>query len=608
MRAWSGYDGANWSTNRGYVYFPTLNTKRDLSDYTLTELRKKSRWLYNNVGLATRIIDGIANMVGALTPIPLTGDKEWNELALKNFTNNAGAEFVFDVSGKFNFWSAQKMMTRSRLLNGDILAVLTETASKIARVMFYEAHQVGNASDTPLQDQDQWNVGVRTGAQNQALAYRILTEEGQKSVDIPAADAILLADLRWPCRQRGEPIMRHAVNNLLDRAEIIGFIKTSSKNASMIGYQIVRDPTAGTYPNRLPALGAGPIEETLEDGTKVMVEDAYKPGKVPVNAPGEEIKMLLDQRPSPNQMEFMDYLVRDICAGTPFSADLLWNIAKLGGATARYVIADAQKAVEGEQTLNADLFCERFWAYYIAKELKMGRLRPCQDPEWWKVGWQPEQKLTVDIGRDGALYLEMHKAGMISLQRFFGAAYGANWKPEMDQHLNERKYIVDKVAELGLTMDEAFAPQPGAPSQRSEVRDQRSETRDPTSDLRPQTSSPEDSFFKKMLALMATKKTEAPVNVHLPVMNIPDIHIPKPEIQVNLPEQKAPIVHVHNVVEPAPPAPAPVVHVAAPVVNIPAPIVNVAAPHVTVTTPKTKSVKFKRDGDGKIVGAETEKE
>lgn len=461
MKAWSGWDGANWSNNRGWIYFPTLSTKRDLDDYTLLELRRKSRWLYNNVGLATRIIDGIAGMVGSLTPVPQTDDKDWNQLAIKNFTNNAGAEFVFDVAGKFNFWSAQKMLTRSRLLNGDILSVLTETQSGIARCMFYEAHQIGNVGDTTL-NQDQWCNGVRTGPQNQVLQYRILTEDGQKSVDIDAADGILLADLRWPCRQRGEPVMRHAITNLLDRSEILGFVKASGKNAAQIGYQIVRTPTF-TGPGGLPALGTGPVDFTLPDGTtKIKVEDAYSGTKTPVMNPGEEIKMLLDQRPHPNLLEGMDYLVRDICAGTPFSSDLLWNIAKLGGATARYVIADAQKGVEGEQALNADLFCSRYYIYHIAKELKAGRLPQCKDPEWWKHGWQPEQKLTVDIGRDGALYLDLHKSGLISLQRFFGAAYGGNWQPEIDQYLDERKYIKAGIKARGMSYDEAFPPAPGS--------------------------------------------------------------------------------------------------------------------------------------------------
>jgi hypothetical protein len=481
MKAWSAWDAANFSKTRGFIYFPTLNTKKDLDEYTLIQLRQKSRWLYNNVGLAKRIIDGISKMVGSLTPVPQTEDKEWNTLALQSFINNAGADFVFDASGKFNFWSAQIMMTANRLLDGDILAVLTETQSHIARVMFYEAHQIGNA-ETAL-NQDQWQTGVRVSPQNRALQYRILTDDNTKSVDVDAADAILHCRFQRPCRQRGEPVMAHAINNLLDRAEILSYIKTGMKVANTIGYQITRSPSY-SGPG-LPALGTGSTEiDSPQDPTvKLLVEQAYTPGKTPVMAPGEEIKLLLDQRPHPNEIEGMDYLVRDIAWGTDMSPDLLWNIAAVGGADVRYLLADGAKTIEKMQDLSADQFCSRFYIYSTAKELKYGRLPPCKDPEWWKHGWQPEQKITVDITRDGKFYLDMHQRGMISLKRWFSASQGASWQPEVDDYLDERAYIMQGVKDRGMTYDEAFPPAPGASSRQEIV--QAPPQVDPTPDSAP---------------------------------------------------------------------------------------------------------------------------
>jgi capsid protein len=484
-----GYEGARWSTARGYVYFPTLDTKRDLDSYSLREMRRRSRWIYVNIGFGTRCADGIANMVGSLTPVPLTGDKEWNQLALKSFTNTAGADLIFDVSGKFNFWSCQPMQTALRLVDGDILSVLTESESGLARVMFYEAHQIDNSNDVHLK-QDQWENGVRFTPQMRSIAYRIVNEEGNRSVDIPAGSAILNCQFRRPNRLRGEPAFRHAINHFLDRAEIMAFLKQSSKNAAQIGFQIVKNaptfdpmPSLPDAPESLAGTGAGVHEETPdfhecdteedEESTsnvrKVKIEDAFRGGKTLEMEPGEEVKMLLDQRPHPNQVEFLDYLNRDIAWGLGCSSDILWNIVKLGGATARYVLADAQQTlIEPNQQLLADQFCSRFWVYDIAKKLKQyeqsnGRigLPPCQDPEWWKHGWQPQQKLTVDIGRDGKLYLDMHKAGMISLKRYFGSTMGVDWKPEIDDYLDERAYIVQGVKARNLSMEEAFPPSAG---------------------------------------------------------------------------------------------------------------------------------------------------
>jgi hypothetical protein len=257
--------------------------------------------------------------------------------------------------------------------------------------------------------------------------------------------------------------MAHAINNLLDRTEILSFIKTGTKAANTIGYQIVRSPTF--VGPALPALGTGSTTvESPDNTTQLLVEQAYTPGKTPVMAPGEEIKLLLDQRPHPNQIEMLDYLVRDIAWGVDMSPDLLWNIAKVGGADVRYLLADGQKTIEKMQDLIADQFCSRFYVYYISKELKNGRLPKCKDPEWFKHGWQPEQKITVDIGRDGKLYLDMHQRGMISLNRWFSSSLGASWQPEVDDYLDERKYIIDGIKGRGMTYDEAFPPAPGVAS------------------------------------------------------------------------------------------------------------------------------------------------
>ena len=49
-----------------------------------------------------------------------------------------------------------------------------------------------------------------------------------------------------------------------------------------------------------------------------------------------------------------------------------------------------------------------------------GRLAKCSDPEWFKVGWLPPAKLTVDIGRDGKLSVDLHRAGMLTMKRWYG--------------------------------------------------------------------------------------------------------------------------------------------------------------------------------------------
>lgn len=624
------FDGASYSPVRGYIYYPNLDSSRDLTCYTLFELRRRSRWLYVNFGFATRCIDGVANMVGALTPVPLTSDKEWNAAALKSFNNIAYNNAVFDLGGRYNFESAQVMMTRCRLIDGDILGVLTESTSGFPAMQFYEAHQVDNSTETTL-DQSQWNNGVRTNAQGRPIQYRIVTgadamynstspytpyANGQRSVDIDAADAIFYCDFRRPGRVRGEPALRHAINHMLDWSEILAYTKTSVKNAATIGWQIVKNApytgpyTASTVPK---SWGTGVEPVTTGTGSRILAENPYGSGKQADMDPGEEIKLLSDQRPSPNTMGMLDHLARQIAWGLNCSPEILWNMEKLGGATVRYVLADAQQTlIEPMQELLADQFCTRFWVYYVAKEMKAGRLPKCKDPQWWNVGWQPQRKLTVDIGRDGALFVDMHKSGLISAQRFF-SQQGQRWDVEINQYLDERKYVVEGVKARGMTMDEAFPPAPG--SANVQVTEQADPTAgDSTNPESTPTSKPAkggtrspNAFstpknFMEFFKLMATwnkNRTDTPPAA-------PTINVTTPPVNVNvqMPEQKAPIANISPIFQAKPPT----VNVAAPTVNIPkaeAPIIKFE-PQVTVNPtpvtvnneikmPKTKSVKFVRD-------------
>ncbi len=460
----SAWDGANWSPNRGYIYAPTVDMRRDLDAFSRVEMQRRSFWLYKNVGFARRCIRGIANMVGSLTPVPLTKDKEWNQLAIKSFENDCGSAEVFDLSGKFDFWRAQTMLSRRRLLSGDHLAVFTTSQSGKARAMFYGSGQVRNglSAEFELGMHD----GVRENSASRALSYRVCSPDAtdplsESFVDIPAQSAVLHADYEDTGRSRGETILAHAINHMIDGTELLGYMKLASKQAAQIGYYITRAIAGGPL-----GMGAavGPQNTPLNSrGTtgKALVEDAYRGGKIPEMNPGEEIKMLLDERPHPNTFGMLDHMARDISWGTEYSPEVLWNVVKLGGATMRFALADAQQATERLQYLMAEQFCARWWTFYLACEVKAKRLRPCQDPEWWLHGWQAQAKLTVDISRDGRLAIDMHQSGLITLKRWFASSLGTNWRPEIDQYLDERAYIKQGCADRGLSLQEAFPPRAG---------------------------------------------------------------------------------------------------------------------------------------------------
>ena len=463
----SGFDGANASTRRGYIYYPHLDTRREVQAPSRLEMLRRSRYLTRNVGFAKRCTKGLAYMIGSLTPHGMTSDRDWNELFEAAWRKGPCRANSFDRAGRYNVNSIQPVISGTRLQDGDFAAVLTENQAGGAMCAFYEGHQVGNAiTPTAGFNQDQWRDGVRVLA-DRAIAYRLLNPPDYATfVDVSAQDFILCADYLSVGHQRGVSALHHALTNLLDITEIRSDVKLGIKLGNRIGWYVSEQMETGGGP-----LGMGGKQRVATNGSgeNVLIEDAYKGGKIIKLKPGQDIKQLLDQRPHPNSREFLEDLNRDIAWGIGISPDVLWNIAKLGGASVRYVLADAQVWIEAQQQLLVDQFLSRFVVYFVAKEIAAGRLRQPADPDWyWKFGWQPPQKLTVDVGRDGKLSIDLHQAGLLTLKRWFGSQ-GFDSTEETRQFVREyaqRIQICEEVGkEFGMVIDpdKVFPPAPGSP-------------------------------------------------------------------------------------------------------------------------------------------------
>jgi len=188
------------------------------------------------------------------------------------------------------------------------------------------------------------------------------------SVDIAATDCVLSADYDSFGWQRGvtaliTPSITCSIHGDRLRCE------ARHQGSTAIGYYEYTDPGKTTSVPGLRDKASPPkASGTSLKGNKFELEDAWRGGKVPQLDPGREIKQLLDERPHPNSVALLEWLNRDIAAGLEMSSDVLWNIAKLGGASVRYVLADAQTTVERHQQILVDQLLTRFWVYFIAKK------------------------------------------------------------------------------------------------------------------------------------------------------------------------------------------------------------------------------------------------
>ena len=471
----TGYDATSASTMRGYIYWPTLDTKKEIGSYTRTEILRRSRALCENIGLAGHLIECMADLIGYLTPMAATQDAEWNELANASFRDKQSIPDVFDAAGKFSFWEYQLKIDEAAFRDGDVLPVLTETLSGTARIATYEAHQIANPYGSAIGSE--WNDGVKINRFGRHLSYSITDPADRTQLrTINAGNCIYYGHFKKMGHVRPVSILRAAINHLVDIGEIVRDVKYGIKVRNQIPLTVESQLGTNFQSNSTQAIVGQVRSKSMPttDGSgnpataKLNYEEIMAGGNIPRLAPGQTLKALIDAAPHPNQLALLDWMVRDISWGCGLPPEIVWNMEKLRGANNRLLNSKLQRWI-GARLLHKKNFVRRFWVYHVAKEMKAGRLQTCRDPEWWKVAMLPQESMTADKGREGKLNIDLVANRMMSLQEFF-ALSGKHWLDEIRQMASEDS----KLRELGLAVADVArgGSKPDMPDQLDEMDDE----------------------------------------------------------------------------------------------------------------------------------------
>lgn len=439
----SGFDAARKSARRGMVSWRTLDTSREVSPGDRMEIMRKCRAAEANIGIVKRAIGGLSQLVGTLRPQSKSGDAEFRKRAEEAFLRRASQPAAFDLAGKLDFEGWQDCVKRSVRRDGDALTVLAEGREGGGKVMFYEAHQVGDGKQVERMPEN-LRDGVyldRWGGRN---GFQLLNGEGERVRRVRREDGIYHCEVQRVGRPREISGMAHALSNVFDQMEILGFTKHAIKAASIWGAVLetkMESDGGAKVSEAVKAMWGGTEQDNAPagNGKVITMEDITSGGRFHGLDPGQSIKTIQDTRPHPNILQMMAWLVRDIAWGVGVAPEVLWDASGLNGTSMRYVMAETRRWVENQQRiLRRD--CQRIWTYFLAKEMNAGRLERPADPEdrWWECEWIPQADLTIDEGRSGSLELAQREAGILSDQRFF-AKRGTDWEEEYRQREIERK-------------------------------------------------------------------------------------------------------------------------------------------------------------------------
>lgn len=456
LKSMSGFDGANQSERRGYIYWPTLDTKRELNTWSRTEMLRKSRALRANFGLPNRICSGLADLIGYLTPCSMSGDPKWDAYVDDYWEDRAGEAAVVDAAGQYNVRQLQIELNRTAFGDGDVLPVLVKNSTDGVMLAVYEAHQICNP-DREAGAKKDWIDGVLINKFRRHVAYGIKDDAG-KVTTVAARDALYYAHPDAMGRIRPPTILAHALNHMQDISEILADTKLTIKVAAQLGFYLKNQVENAGGLEGPRSLSAALRDETIPAGeqpedappAEYKVEDVYRSQGGMVNLPkGTDIGIIQDTRPHPNQINALEFLIRDICWGVGVAPDILWDIAKLGGANSRISNADLDRWI-AVRLLRLRSWLKRFRAVWIANEITAGRLpEPAGDGKYWRATFVPQASLTADKGRVGNLNIELVKNRMRSLQTHF-AEEGLDWERELRQIAHERKWMRDNGLDAAL--------------------------------------------------------------------------------------------------------------------------------------------------------------
>jgi hypothetical protein len=488
----SGYEAANDSPMRGYVYFPGKgDTRRELDSLSDREIRRRIHWLWANCGIIRRIILGQARLLGFLTPQPLVGN-EWDRLAFDAFQNRAGSPGVFDPRGRLDFYTSQIRTNIERRKDGRCLGVLTENESGSAAMMLYEASQIESGGAF-----SGYEEGVLTNRNDRHLAYSLRDgRDPSKYVSVGARNAIYFPNWDNIGRIHGVPLLAHAVPNMLDVVELRGMRKHGAKLHSMVGVVVeqgqgpmIQLPTGEVL--GMPAVREVQVDEEVEvevddgaGGTRIerqvqtvtklaRYEQMMGDGGIPSLQPGQTLRVVADDRPTPNNLEFERILIADIADGADGPpAAVIYHLADLKGPGVRYSMEEVRRWIRLEHRRQAQE-CQRFYAYCIAKEIKAGRLPlPMANGKevdyWRKVAWIGQPSMTIDAGRDGALTITRLESGLSTWADEWGER-GEFGREKIRQRVREfaeaKRDVIEasKEFKVDLNLGEVFPRFAGAP-------------------------------------------------------------------------------------------------------------------------------------------------
>lgn len=356
-----------------------------------------------------------------------------------------------DISGRHRFGKMVQMSFLGFLVDGDsgyIEVAPTESPTGEFCLQSIEADRIGSPLDQQVQENYIGGIGLDpiTG---RIASYRIYrrtrTNQYLEPREIPYNAFIHLFDPDSSDQYRGRTKLLRLLNDSRDIREWIESEKiagkTQSQWAALIG---LRDPFSKE--------GAAGWSGKTEAGTPTQKAEW---GQILRMAEGEVFNMLAPpSRPSGAFLEFVQILIRKMAVSLDLPYGFLWDLATLGGVTARIEVQQALRRIEYWQELLKIKVLNRVRQKVIAQGIAQQLLPP--HPLWQKVEWHFGQTIQTDVGYDMDADIAATQHGLIRISDVT-AKYGKSPREVFISNSQTALEAIQVGTDTGLPV-ETFAP------------------------------------------------------------------------------------------------------------------------------------------------------
>lgn len=428
----SNFDGANFSRFRSFLHGLQATGKGgEVTAWVRKELNRRGIKIFNDVpqirflaALLARHCVGIGRF-----PVAMTTDEDWNAKAEYLFDNWASNKNYCDARGQKTFWQRQRQCLIDWIRVGESFVKKSYSAEGFPQFQSFGAHEIGNSGKEKT---DEFVTdGVITDKSGKVLGFRVITDDGHQ--DIYADSMCHVADFERDDGQlRAPTAMYTGLNSAQDLMELGSAAKIRHKLQAMFTAVVKRTGSGAPVGKPMgsvvarPGTGAGAAEAEAQAQMGNLLEKIGGFGAIAYLASGEELQFLQVQGNDAFE-KLAQFLISELAYSIGINPETAFFLSKLGGTANRAGLEDFAAAI----MVLADRLDEQlntpFWVWRVAVAMSRGELPRCKDPQWWKVAWQGPPKMSVDLGRMGALLINLRNNAMITPDQYWGAQ-GMGWR------------------------------------------------------------------------------------------------------------------------------------------------------------------------------------